>query len=123
MTYSLDFRKCVIEYRQEGHTQKEAQEVFKVSAATISGWEKKLREEGTLEKKSLNRQPRKLDSEKLKAYIEAHPDAYLREIAAEFSCCETAVTYALRRLKITRKKRRNITKSRIPRRSRSMKRK
>ena len=114
MSYSQDFRKRVIEYRREGHTQKETRDVFKVSTVTISTWEKKLREEGTLEKKPLNRQPRKLDSDRLKAYIEAHPDAYLREIAAEFGSCETAVTYALRRLKITRKKRRNITRSRTP---------
>ena len=116
MSYSLDFRKCVIGYRQEGHTQKEAKDVFKVSTVTISAWEKKLREEGTLEKKPLNRKPRKLDPERLKAYIKAHPDAYLREIAEEFNCCETAVTYALRRLKITRKKRRNITENRTRRR-------
>ena len=115
MTYSLDFRKCVIDYRNEGHTQQETQEVFKVCAATISAWEKKLREEGTLEKKPLNRKPRKLDDDKLKDYISSHPDAYLREIAEEFHCCETAVTYALRRLKITRKKRRNITKNKTPR--------
>ena len=38
---------------------------------------------------------RKLDSEKLKQFLAKHPDAYLREIA---------VTYACRRLKITRKK-------------------
>ncbi|MBQ9565670.1 MAG: hypothetical protein IJU98_08800 [Synergistaceae bacterium] len=36
MTYSLDFRKCVIDYRNEGHTQQEAQEVFKVCAATTA---------------------------------------------------------------------------------------
>jgi transposase len=116
MSYSPDFRKRVIEYRREGHTQKETHNVFKVSTVTISAWEKKLREEGTIEKKPLNRQPRKLDSERLKAYIEAHPDAYLREIAAEFNCCETAVTYALRRLKITRKKRQNITRNKTRRR-------
>ena len=56
---------------------------------------KKLREEGTLKKKPVNRPFRKLDLEKLKQFLAKHPDAYLREIA---------VTYACRRLKITRKK-------------------
>ena len=46
----------------------------------------------------------KVDPEKLKLYFEKHPDAYLREAALEFDCCETAITYACRKLKITRKK-------------------
>ena len=116
MAYSVDYRKRVIGYRQEGHTLEETQKVFKVVINTIRSWEKKLKEEGTLEKKPVSRPPRKLNPEKLKAYVAAHPDAYLKEIASEFHCCETAVTYALRRLKITRKKRRHATKSRTRRR-------
>ena len=34
-----------------------------------------------------------------------HPDAYLRKIAEAFKCCQTAIRKALKRLKITRKKR------------------
>ena len=65
---------------------------------------KKLREEGTLKRKSVKRSFRKLDPEKLKQFLAQHPDAYLREIAAEFGCCEITVTYVCQRLKITRKK-------------------
>ena len=113
MSYSEDYRKRVVEYRQEGHTLAETHETFKVAIITIRIWEKKLKEEGTLKNKPLKRQPRKLKADALRAYITAHPDAYLREIAEEFKCCETAVTYALRRLKITRKKRRSTIKSKI----------
>ena len=115
MSYPEKYRMRTLEYRLEGHTLDQTHKVFKVAVVTIRKWEKKLREEGTLEKKPLNRKPRKLDDDKLKDYISIHPDAYLREIAEEFHCCETAVTYALRRLKITRKKRRNITKNKTPR--------
>ena len=106
MSYSEDYRKRVIEYRKEGHTLMNTHEVFKVAIITIRKWEIKLKEEGTLGKKKVVRPCRKLAPDKLRAYIADHPDAYLREIAAEFHCCETAVSYALRRLKITRKKRR-----------------
>ena len=116
MAYSVDYRKRVVGYRQEGHTLEETQKVFKVAINTIRAWETKLKEEGTLEKKRVERPCRKIDPEKLKAYIAAHPDAYLREIAAEFGCCETAVTYACRRLKITRKKRRLAIRSKRQRR-------
>ena len=114
MSYSEDYRKRVIEYRKEGHTLMETHKIFKVAIITIRKWEIKLREEGTLEKKRVIRPCRKLEANKLSAYIADHPDAYLREIAAEFHCCATAVSYALRRLKITRKKRQRITGSKTP---------
>ena len=104
MAYSEDYRKRVIAYRKEGHTYREAHEVFKVAIDTIPKWEKKLREEGNLSKKPVKRSFRKVDPEKLKVYFEKHPDAYLREAALEFDCCETTITYACRKLKITRKK-------------------
>ena len=104
MAYSEDYRKRVIEYRTEGHTLMETSKVFKVAIITIRQWENKLKEEGTLKKKPVKRSFRKLDPEKLKAYLALHPDAYLREAAEEFGCCETTITYACRKLKITRKK-------------------
>ena len=111
MAYSEDYRKRVIEYRKEGHTYRQTCEVFKVALITIQECEKKLKEEGTLKKKPVKRSFRKLDPQKLKEFLTKRPDAYLREIAAEFGCCETTVTYACRRLGITRKKRRRIIKS------------
>ena len=113
MAYSEDYRKRVIAYRKEGHTFKETHEVFKVAIDTIQKWEKKLREEGTLSKKPVKRSFRKVDPEKLKIYFEKHPDAYLREAALEFDCCETAITNACRKLKITRKKRPRVIKNKI----------
>ena len=111
MTYSEDYRRRVIEYRKEGHTFKETMQVFKVALSTIQKWEKKLKEEGTLKKKPVIRSFRKVDPEKVKLYFTEHPDAYLREAATEFGCCETTITYVCRKLKITRKKRPRIIKS------------
>ena len=108
MAYSEDYRKRVIEYRKEGHTLIQTREVFKVAIITIRTWEMKLEEEGTLKKKPVKRSFRKIDPEKVRLYFAHHPDAYLREAAEEFGCCETAITYACRRLKITRKKRPRI---------------
>lgn len=116
MSYPVIFRKRTIEYRQEGHTLKETSEAFKVAVCTIEKWEKQLKERGNLEKKELNRPHKKIDPEKLKAYVEEHPDAYQREIAEEFGCSATAIQKAFKRLGITRKKRQHTTRSRIPRR-------
>ena len=63
-----------------------------------------LEETGDLEKKELHRVFRKIDPEKLKMYVEEHPDAYQSEMAKAFGCSESGIRDALARYKITRKK-------------------
>ena len=104
MSYSRDYRKRTIEYRQAGHTLEETHQVFKVSKTTIREWEKRLKERGDLEKDELHRSFRKIDPEKLKAYVAEHPDAYQSEIAEAFGCSESGIRDALERCGITRKK-------------------
>lgn len=105
MSYPEKYRKRTIEYRKEGHTLKETKEIFKISISTIRAWEKQLKEEGNLKAKIPERPFKKIDPEKLKAYVEEHPDSYQNEIAKEFNCTPEAIRKALKRLKITRKKR------------------
>ena len=113
MSYSKKYRERTIEYRQAGHTLEETHQVFKVSISTIREWEKQLKETGDLGKKELHRSFRKIDPEKLKAYVAEHPDAYQLEMAEAFGCSESGIRDALRRYKITRKKRRPAIRSRI----------
>ena len=113
MSYSTDYRKRTIEYRQAGHTLEETHQTFKVSRSTIQKWEKQWKEDGTLEKKALHRSFRKIDPEKLKTYVAEHPDAYQSEMAEAFGCSESGIHYALKQQKITRKKRQRDTGSRI----------
>ena len=113
MSYSRKYRERTIEYRQAGHTLEETHQIFKVSRSTIQIWEKQLKETGDLGKKELHRSFRKIDSEKLKIYVAEHPDAYQSEMAKAFGCSESGIRDALRRHKLTRKKRRPATRSRI----------
>lgn len=112
MSYSKDYRERTIEYRQTGHSLEATHQVFKVSKSTIQKWEKQLKETGDLGKKELHRSFRKIDPEKLKAYVAEHPDAYQSEMAEAFGCSESCIRDALRRHKITRKKRRPATRNR-----------
>ncbi len=112
MSYSRKYRERTIGYRQAGHTLEETHQTFKVSISTIRTWEKQLKETGDLGKKELHRGFRKIDPEKLKAYVAEHPDAYQSEMADAFGCSESGIRDALRRHKITRKKRRPDTRSR-----------
>ena len=105
MAYSKDYRKRVLEYLEEGHTQAEAQEVFKIGCTTIKKWKKLLSEQGTLEKRPLEREARVYESDKLRAYIKEHPQALLKEIASHFGGSISGANSALAREKITLKKR------------------
>ena len=105
MAYSEDLRERVLAYLSEGHTQENARKVFKVGRSTMRRWKKQLNEQGHLKNKPLNRSFRKIDPEKLATYIKEQPDAYLREMAEIFNCTLEAVRQALKKLKITRKKR------------------
>jgi len=107
MAYSVDFRKKVVEYLAKGHSQREASTVFGLHQETVNKWHQQYKSTGRLEKKPYHRNFRKLDPEKLKAYVSEHPDAYLKEIGEDFGCSDVAVLKAFRRLGITRKKRRS----------------
>lgn len=111
MSYPEIFRKRALEYRNRDHTLKETEEAFKININTIREWENRLQEEGNLQNRPLNRSFKKIDPKKLKEYVDNHPDAFLKEIAVEFNCSINAVSKALKKHKITRKKKQRITKS------------
>lgn len=111
MSYSKDLRERVVKYHLSGHTIKETCEVFGVGNYAVSQWVKKYKETGDLSNKPLNRGFKKIDPEKLRAYVAEHPDAYQKEMAEVFGCTDTAIGKALKRLGITRKKRRNAIMS------------
>jgi transposase len=100
-----------VEYYKEGHTQKQTCEVFKIGRSTLKGWVILLSETGSLEKRELERKASKFTSEKLRAYIKEHPQAMLKEVAAHFGGSTSGADAALRREKITLKKRLPPTKS------------
>jgi transposase len=106
MSKSVDFRKRAIEYYKDGgHTIRDTAKVFGVGKTTIENWVALLAETGNLENRPLNRTYKKIDPEKLKTYIVEHNDDTLCEIAEYFRCSIHAVDQALRKHKITYKKR------------------
>lgn len=113
MGRSVDLREAAVGYYEKGHTLKETAEVFGVGKSTVSYWVKKKRETGDLNNKPLERGFKKIDPEKLKTYVAEHPDATQQEMADAFGCCNQAISKALKRCGITRKKRQNSTKNRM----------
>jgi transposase len=109
MSYSIDYRRRVLEYLEEGHTQKEAQEVFKISSMAIKEWKRLLSETGSLEKRPRTRKASVYKSDELRAYIKEHPQAFLKEIAEHFGGSISGADSALSREELTLKKQHQAT--------------
>jgi len=105
MAYSVDLRKRVLEYIREGNSHTKASKVFKVGTTAIKDWKKLLKETGGLENRPLEREARIYKSDKLKAYVEQNPQAFLHEIAKHFGGSAQGAADALNRENITLKKR------------------
>ena len=105
MAYSKDFIKRAVAYKQAGHSFEELQAAFGIRSATYYDWKKKLENGFDFGVKAKKERNRKIDKEALKQTVAQKPDAFLSEYAEQFNCTPSAVFYALKSLKITRKKR------------------
>ena len=104
MSYSIDLRQRVVAFVQEGGSKAEAARRFQVSLWCIFNW---------MQRKDLQpcpalRRVRKLNWQALKAHVQAHPDALLRERAAHFNVHINAIWYALSQMKISYKKKSQV---------------
>ncbi|WP_155449053.1 IS630 transposase-related protein, partial [Streptococcus pseudopneumoniae] len=101
MAYSTDFKQRALDYIKEGHSHVEAAKVFDVGVRTLFTRDKNLREQGHLERKQRVVKNRKILLEELKSFVEAYPDAFLREIAEHFDCAVPSVRATLKQMKVT----------------------
>ena len=108
--YSEDLRKKVLEFIDSGHTKVAACKLFGIGRDTIYRWIKLRKDTGKLKAKVRTHCPRKVDYQKLQEIIQEKPDSTLKELGRFFNMSGPGMGYALARLKITRKKRRLITK-------------
>lgn len=103
--YSLDLRERALDHLEKEKDTKATSELFKISQRTIQRWAKQKLETGNIAPRKRKFAYQKIDANKLKQHVELHPDQFLHEIAEEFSVRLQTIFYALKRLKITRKKR------------------
>ena len=108
MADSLDLRKRVVDYVENGGGITKAAALFKVGRATIYRWGGKT----SLATKVEHRE-RKIDSEALRKDVEENPEARLIERARKFGVRASAICYALKKMKITRKKKNFVIKKGI----------
>jgi putative transposase len=107
--YSIDLRERVIGFIDEGGSKAEACRIFKIGHNTIYLWIRQRKDRGTIKPKPRGKyKVRLLDDVELSKYVKEHPDATLIEMAKDFSVSHVAIWKALRRLKITRKKKPSV---------------
>jgi len=105
MSYSLDLRERVITFVEKGGSKTDAARIFGVCRVTIYSWLTKKAETGTLKDKPPQRGWKKLNPQALIAYVKQNPDLTLEQYGKHFGASAPSVCEALKRLKITRKKR------------------
>jgi len=120
MVYPLDLRQSALNYILNGGNRLEASKIFRVTVPTLANWLSRQKQQD-LAPKMKGSKSSKINNEKLKKYIEDHPDSYLREIAVVFNTTLQAVFYACKRLNITLKKKPRTTRKEIRRNERYLK--
>ena len=101
MRCSTDIRKRVIVFVQGGGSKVEAARRFKVSQASVYRW---LKPNGLEYQRPGPRQARKLDREALRTHVKEHDDMTQKERARHFGVSRHCIWYALRQIKVSRKK-------------------
>lgn len=103
--YSIDLRERVLKYLETNNDKKAASKLFQVGIATIYRWVARKKIKGHIQPIRRKYAYKKIDDQKLIDYVESYPDHFLSEIAAHFNLSTEGIFRALKRLKITRKKR------------------
>ena len=113
MSYEMKYRKRAIEYHVGGHSIRETAKTFAISPNTLNTWLNQYRSSGDLSRKYREYKPA-ISEKELLDYLKSNPDAYQAEIGEHFGCHQSVVCRALKRYKITRKKRSSGIRNKIP---------
>jgi len=105
MAYDNKFKKRTVEYHLEGNSVRKVAKTFNISPNTLNTWLKEYKEHGEFLVKPKPANNTKLTEEALLAYFEENDDSYQTETAKHFGVSQSGVSRALKRLKISRKKR------------------
>ncbi len=104
--HSLQFRSHVIKTRKYfGLTIAQTAKRFNIGSASINRWIKEITP------KKRNILPTKIDNDKLLEDVAKYPDAYQKERAERLGVSQTGIWHALKRNRISYKKKPKTSKS------------
>lgn len=103
-SYSNDLRKRVVEFLEKGSSYDEASKLFKISVSAIGRWYRKYKQEGNYYAKNRGGSKRKIDLEALEEYVKTNENMILKQAARKFGVSIFTISYWLRRLGYSYKK-------------------
>jgi len=110
MSYSKDLREIVLKQIQKGESKTNVARRFEISRSRIYVW---LAGGGI--GKPGPKKARKVDETALVQMIKQKPDLMLKELAKNFKVDQSTISYALKRLGISRKKNVSLRRSKAKR--------
>ena len=105
MAYSIDFRQKTLEHYAKFGNLSETARTFGITNRSLYQWIALKKETGSLQHRAKGGNHTRIDKEELCRYVEKHPDTYQYEIAQHLGCTPANISYLLKTLGITRKKR------------------
>jgi transposase len=108
--YALDLRERVVKFIHNGGSKMEAARRFDLGRRTVYRYLAAAHQGALAPKKSWGHW-RKLDPQKLRAHVQQHPDATLKELQRVFGVSHHAVWVRLRQLGFTLKKTHKISRA------------
>lgn len=116
MAYGLDLRQKVIDYIENGGRVTKAAQVFGIGRASIYRWLERKELAATKVKyrqRQLRSPQASLDIRELSKDIQENPEARLKQRAEKFGVSTTAIFKALKKMKITRKKKNYVIEKEV----------
>jgi len=104
--YSVDLRQTILSFWEKGWSVSKICREFKISRSNFYLWSKQ-NAAGCLAPKGWGFREKKLNKEKVLAYLAEHPDHTLKEMAPVFNVHFSALSYFFKRHKIKLKKKRH----------------
>lgn len=103
-TYSNDLRQRVIDYLDTGSSYKEASKLFKISISSIGRWYRKYKATGNYDAKIRGGSKKKIDLNGLEEYVRSNKDMTLKQAAKNLGVSIFTISYWLRKLGYSYKK-------------------
>jgi transposase len=103
-SYSNDLRKRVIEYLDSGRNYEETSKLFKVSISAIGRWYRRYKKDGNYHAKIRGGSKKRIDLNGLEEYVRANENMTLKEAAKKFKVSSFTISYWLRKLGYSYKK-------------------
>jgi transposase len=103
-SYSNDLRKKVVEYLDRGNSYNKASIIFKISVSALGRWYRKYKQEGNYIAKKRGGSKRKIDIDELEKYVKGNENMTLKKAAKKFEVSIFTISYWLKRLGYSYKK-------------------